>query len=675
MIAEVIPGKRTGTDIETFSYLVPDKFESQIKVGSIVDVPWGAKTIRGMVLENQKPGHQSQNESFKIKNIINIDSEFTIPVSYIDVISWISKYYLCSLGEALSLFMPPTEVKSRKGKVKSGDEKKRIIELSSEQQEIFDVVKPQLASSEKSPVLIHGVTGSGKTEIYLRLAQEVIDAGKQVVVLVPEIMLTPQTFGRFEAVFGDKIALMHSGLAKSQRFLSYLQFYRGEKPIILGPRSALLVPSLNIGLIIIDEEHDTSYKQEKNPKYNAVRLAEKIAGANSALLVLGSATPSVESYFKAKSGQYQLFEIKNRYNKLILPPAALVDLRNEIKSGNFSPISKKLQESIAHSLKRKRQIFLFLNRRGSATFISCRECGEIIDCPNCSIPLAYHINQYRSSLSGENPHQTSYYRSKNNNEYLNCHHCDFKSVVPQTCPKCGSLKIKYFGAGVERVESEIRGFFPKARIKKIESSDLSSERAYREFYDELKSGKIDILIGTQVIAKGLDIPSVDLVGIVSADVGLHLPHFKASEKTFQLLTQVSGRSGRKDNVGSTIVQTYWPESEAIRAALMHDYVQFYAKEIKDRQGQNYPPFTRLIRVVAEERRQEKAKEMIAAVAKNLEENKVTFIGPARCFFQKLRNMYRYHLIIKVNGLPDEKISLVFEKHPYLFWDVDPESLL
>ncbi|MCL5410652.1 MAG: primosomal protein N' [Patescibacteria group bacterium] len=675
MIAEIIPEKRTAPDKNIFSYIVPENLQSQIRIGSIVEIPFGKNNIRGVILRIQNTDNRIRVD-YELKEIKSINPDFSVPKQYLDIAKWISKYYLCSLGEAISLFLPPIISRPR---TQSANHESRItnheIRLTSEQEEIFQKLKDKLAhcsirqpaertkndgssrltALDNKPALIHGVTGSGKTEIYLKLAKEAIKINKQVVVLVPEIMLTPQTVEKFEQIFPDQACLLHSGLSKSEKYLNYKQFTVGDKKIIIGPRSALLVPNVNIGLIIIDEEQEDAYKQEKDPRYHAVDLAEKIADRLGALLVLGTATPRIETYYKAKKEIFDLFELKSRYQKLILPPARIIDLKNEIKHDNFSPISLELQKNIAEVLKNKRHAILFLNRRGMATFVSCRECGEIINCPRCNIPMVYHTNYDK--------------------HILNCHHCDYKVPVPSICPVCKSSRIKFFGAGVDKIELEIKRLFPKARIRKIDSKSLQNKGEYMKLYDDLQKGKIDILIGTQILAKGLDIGTVDLVGVISADVGLHLPHFKASEKTFSLLTQVSGRSGRKDNVGRTIIQTYWPNSSAIQFAADHNYKDFYKEEIKEREKFNYPPFCYLIRVISEDKNKQKACDNIFAVAQKLSQNEIDHIGPGPCFLNKINNKFRYHIIIKTNILPNPKITEIFKINPYLIWDTDPVDLL
>ncbi len=655
MICEVIPEKRTALDKKAFSYLVSDELKKNITVGSIVSIPFNKKNIRGVVANLQLTTYNLQLD-YKLKEIISIDDNFSLPKEYIEIAKWIAEYYLCSLGEAISLFLPPN-IKNPRSKFSNlrttdNDLYNVDIKLSSDQKEVFKQLVNKLSTSNQEPILLHGVTGSGKTEIYIKLTEEILRRKQQVVVLTPEIMLTPQLVERFEMYFFNKICLMHSGLSKSERYNCYKEFSSGAKPIIIGPRSALLVPNNNIGLIIIDEEQEDAYKQEKDPRYHVVDLAVKIAKKLDTFLLLGSATPRIETYYKCKGN---LLELKNRYQKLILPPAKIVDLKDEIKKDNFSPISVELKNKIVEILKKKKQTILFLNRRGMSTFVSCRECGEVINCPRCSIPLVYHV-------FGEQ-------------NILNCHHCDYKSKVPAKCPNCGSTKIKFFGIGIDKIEKEVIELFPKARIKKIDSKSLQKKNDYMKLYDDLKNHQIDILIGTQILAKGLDISNVDLVGIISADTGLHLPFYKAGEKVFSLITQVSGRSGRKNNVGQTIIQTYWPDSPSIRLAALHDYHTFYENEIVEREKYNYPPFCHLVRVISEDRNEQRAKKEIDDIANKLRKNNVDFIGPAKCFLSKINNRYRYHLIIKIKTLPDSRIAEAFKINPYLVWDVDPVDLL
>ncbi len=656
MTIEIIPEIKTFSDVESFSYLIPEKLKDKVKIGSIVSMPFGKRTIQGVVAEIREK--EQKPNKFEIKEIISIDPNFSLPVEYIAIARWISEYYLCTLGEAISLFMPPTMKRLRKilekEKMKARDYKELKL-LNVEQETIFQKLKSEINSPNKKPALIRGVTGSGKTEIYIGLAKETLEQGKRVIVLVPEIMLTPQTIERFQEIFDDEVTLMHHGLSKSEKYYCYSEFQSGQKPILIGPRSALLVPSSEIGLIIIDEEQEDSYKQEQSPRYHAVTLAEKIAEKVGALLVLGTATPRTETYYRAKTGEYQLCTLEKRHHQEKLPQAEIVDLKNEFKYNNYSPISLKLQEGIRQVLSEKRQILLFLNRRGTATFVSCRDCGFVVLCPNCSIPLIYHV--------------------KNDSNFLSCHHCDYKAPVPKRCPDCQGSKIKFFGIGVDKIVSEIHKLFPEARIAKIDSTTITKKSDYQDFFRRFKKAEIDIVIGTQMIAKGLDIPGVDLVGIVSADTGLHLPHYKAGEKSFQLLTQVSGRSGRKDNQGKTIIQTYWNDASPIKYASLHDYDGFYNEEIASRQEFSYPPFKKLVRVISEDADKNKAEAQIQKVAKELSTASVDFIGPGSCFYERLHSKFRFHLIIKSDKIPNRSVSEIYKQFPNLTWDIEPSNLL
>lgn len=652
MIVDVIPEIRTHGGEGFFSYSVPDELTQQIKVGSIVGIQFGNKTIRGVVGAISK---KQEARDYKLKKIISINSEFIIPEKYIAIAMWVSEYYLCSLGEAISMFLPPV-IKQPRVKIKDAILKnKKLNPLTHDQKNIFQKLSKQLSSSKKKPALIYGVTGSGKTEIYLHLAKKTIEFGKSVILLVPEIILTPQNIERFEEAFSQDVVLMHSGLSKSDKYHCYKSFNSGEKKVIVGPRSALLVPNDNVGLIIVDEEQEESYKQEQNPRYDAVNLAEKISDKTNSLLVLGSATPRIETYYKAKSGIYELYKLSGRYNTLTLPTAEIVDLKDEIKRENFSPISEKLQKALSNVLKQKEQAILFLNRRGMATFVSCRDCGFVANCTRCEVPLIQHLDQ--------------------TGNYLICHHCDKKAPLPHICPDCGSLKIRYFGSGVEKIELEIKKLFPKAKIMRIDSKVLRNHSEYEKFYRDFYDHKFDFVIGTQILAKGFDIPGVSLVGIISADVGLHIPHFRAAEKIFRLITQVSGRSGRRGKPGQTIIQTYWPNSAAIKFAAKHDFDSFYDAEIEKRLEKNYPPKTHIIRVLSEDKTQSKARKNIEKLSSELLKRKIEYIGPGACFFQRLNNKFRYQIIIKIKTLPNKDISALFSHFSNLTWDVDALNLL
>lgn len=657
MIAEIIPATKTSHDVESFSYAVPAEMQKLLQVGSLVAVPFGKQKIRGIVakLETKKP---DSTIKYKLREIASIDDTFILPKEYLETAKWVADYYLCSLGEAVSLFLPPEMKRPRAAAAVESREQKvegKYIKLSAEQEEIFQKLKQKFVEHNNKPSLLFGVTGSGKTEIYIKLAEEIIKSGKQVIVLVPEIILTPQTVERFEEIFADHVCLMHSHLSKSEKFQCFYDFYSGRKPIIVGPRSALLVPSPNLGLVIIDEEQEDSFKQEQNPRYHAVDLAERICKNMSSQLLLGSATPRIETYYKTVNNKYDLFTLHQRYAKDGLPTSTIVDLRDEIKRDNISPISELLQSEIKKVMDNKQQVLLFLNRRGTATFVSCRDCGHVMLCKNCSIPMIYHLNS--------------------TNGMLNCHHCNYQENTPAHCPKCQSPRIKFFGAGVDKIESEIKKMFPSSRVARVDSTTIKSKKDYYDFYQRFKNKEVDIVIGTQIVAKGLDIPGVDLVGIISADTGLHLPQYRATERVFQILTQVSGRSGRRKDIGRTIIQTYWPESGPTQAASKHNYRLFYDDEIIAREKFNYPPFSHLVNVISENKNDGQAKIQIDKVAQDLNERKIEFIGPGRCFYQRLHGKYRYHLIIKSKTLPLPLLSEITGTNPRVIIDIDPVSLL
>lgn len=650
MIALVAPDTKTGSGVELFSYTVPLDLASKIIIGSVVKIPFGKRKIRGVVFELME---EVKKEKYSLKPIAGLEETF-LPKSFLKVARWMREYYLCSLGEAISLFLPPEMKRPRKECIRKQFPPAVSIKLSPSQNEIFLKLKALLDRRESSTSLILGVTGSGKTEIYLKLVAETLKKGKQVIALVPEIVLTPQTIARFEAAFPRETAIMHSGLSASEKYRCWHDYFSGNKKIIIGPRSALLIPTEKTGLIIVDEEQEDAYKQESTPRYHAVRLAQEIVSRLNIPLVLGTATPRVETFFRSQNGDINYFELKKRFGAESLPLAKIVDLKDEIKAGNNSVISRELQEKLSFVLGNNKQALLFLNRRGSSTFVSCRDCGYVVECANCSLPMVYHLN-FKTG-------------------FLSCHHCESKSQVPEICPQCGSSKIKFFGAGIEKLFAEAKSLFPNAKIEKLEA-DGGSKNKYEEVYEKVLRKEIDFLIGTQLIAKGLDLPDVDLVGIVSADTGLHMPSYRANEKLFQLLTQVSGRSGRRENQGETIIQTYWPESFTVLTASKHDFSAFYSTEIENRKLFNYPPFCHLVRIVTEQPSNSKAVEMINNIAADLKRLGKNFIGPGCCFYSRLRGKYRHHLILKLDKLPDNDVLKLSESYPQVIFDVDPTNLL
>lgn len=442
------------------------------------------------------------------------------------------------------------------------------ISLNEEQQRALKSIE----KTEKVVTLLHGLTGSGKTEVYLNIASRVIENSGEVIVLVPEIGLTPQMIERFKGRFGKNVAIIHSKLSSGERYDEYRKVLNGDVKVVVGVRSAVFVPFKNLKMIIVDESHDSSYEFHDNLKYDTIEVAiHRMKGKGKVLL--GSATPSIESYFYAKKGYYNLCELKNRAKKgAFLPNTKIVDMRDELLMGNISIFSRELRDAIKDKLEKKEQIILFLNRRGFSNFISCRSCGEVIKCDNCDISMTYH-------------------KSKNR---LICHYCGSTKEVPKVCPNCGSKFIKQFGIGTQKVEEEVNKLFPEARVVRMDRDTTTKKDSFKNFYDIVKNREADIIIGTQMVSKGFDFENVTLVGIVAADLSLYISDYKAKEKTFQLVTQVAGRAGRSSKKGEVIIQTYSPDSEIIKYSANGDYKDFYEYEISERKLFLYPPYMKLI---------------------------------------------------------------------------------
>jgi primosomal protein N' (replication factor Y) len=510
--------------------------------------------------------------------------------------------------------------------------------LTAAQQSALTAVNQGLdtAIPGRAPVfLLHGVTGSGKTEVYLHAAAHALQQGRQVIILVPEIALTHQIVERFTARFPGRVAVLHSRLSLGERFDQWRAIAEGGLDIIIGPRSALFAPAARLGLIVMDEEHEWAYKQQDTPPlYHARTVARRLAQEYGAALLLGSATPDVESYHLAVTGRYRLLELPDRLTPHVntpLPPVTLVDLRQELKSGNLSIFSRRLKTEMTAALRNGEQIILFYNRRGGATFIQCRDCGEVIKCRNCQLPLGYHPVENR----------------------LVCHHCNAGYRLPETCPVCRSRRIKYLGLGTQKLEEETRREFPESRILRWDSDAARGKDAGYRIFDEFRSGKADILIGTQVVARGLDLPGVGLVGVINADTALNLPDFRAGERTFQLLAQVAGRAGRGEFAGRVVVQSYQPEHYAVAAAVGHNYAEFYQKELDYRRMLGYPPFgelavitTRHVREAESLRQAQNIKQKLTGQLDARGLTGISFIGPAPAFVPRRRGCYRFQLIVK-----------------------------
>lgn len=540
------------------------------------------------------------------------------------------------------------------------------LTLTADQQAAFQSIRASLSNqvvTGGSPAvfLLHGVTGSGKTEVYLQALAETLKMGKKGIVLVPEIALTPQTIERFAARFPHRVAVLHSKLSLGEQFDEWRRIRQGEFDVVVGSRSAIFAPQPNLGLIVIDEEHEWTYKQDNSPHYHARDVAVKLAELTGAVVVLGSATPDIETYYKAKNGDFKLLTLPERVVPSVgaaLPAVEVVDMREELKAGNRSIFSRALSEAINTAVANREQVILFLNRRGGATFIQCRRCGFVLRCRRCGVPLSQHI--------AENT--------------LICHQCNLKAPVPRVCPNCSSPQIKFFGMGTQKLEQEVGYAFPRARQLRWDSDATGGKSSNEEILKKFRSGQADILIGTQMVAKGHDIPSVTLVGVVAADISLNFPDFRAGERTFQLLCQVAGRAGRGPAGGKVIIQTYLPENYAVQAAARYDFDSFYEQELTYRRQLHYPPFTRLARLLYThtndavcQRQAEKMRDLLIVEKDKRGIAGISIIGPAPAYIHRLRGRYRWHIILRGSDLSDFMSPLSFPQG----WtvDIDPVGLI
>jgi primosomal protein N' (replication factor Y) (superfamily II helicase) len=524
-----------------------------------------------------------------------------------------------------------------------------------------------LTSSSPHPMLLHGVTGSGKTEVYLRAIARALRLGRQALVLVPEIALTTQLVRRFAARFPGQLAVLHSGLSLGERYDEWRRLRRGVARVAIGSRSAVFAPLPELGLIIVDEEHELTYKHDGTPRYHARDAALELARIVGCPLVLGSATPSVESYAAAKAGHYQLLEMPQRVGgglgvdglprsaPLPLPPVRLVDMRRELQQGNRSIFSGRLHQALDGVLERGEQAILFLNRRGAASFVLCRDCGHVVSCPACSGPLTVHYDEQDGGRRTKDEGSTGpAFVFRPSSSVLLCHSCGYNELMPAFCPNCLSSRIKAFGIGTQRVEEEVLRLFPTARVLRWDRDSVTGKGAHGRMLDTMVEGKADVLVGTQMIAKGLDLPMVSLVGVVSADTGLHLPDFRSGERAFQLLTQVAGRAGRRTDGAQVLIQTYNPEHYALQATQEHDYHAFYNQEIAFRRETGYPPYGQLVRFIfssgSEHGCEREAKNLARRLNELLERRKLHdwgVIGPAPCFIRRTRGRWRWHVLLRV----------------------------
>lgn len=613
----------------TYSF---DETRLDVKTGSKVGITFG----RGTKIHDGYVFGVKDHLDEKIrglKSVISVDDSISLSEEMISTCSWMRSRYLCKYTDGLSCFLPPGKAPKRKitadarEPVEASDIR---LSLTEEQLNAISQIEKAMDSGKRDIFLIQGVTGSGKTEVYIQAIKKCLEEGKRAIMMVPEISLTGQMIDRFEERFGStQIAVLHSKLSRGRRYEEWLRIRSGEVNIVIGARSAVFAPVEDIGLIILDEEHESTYKSDMSPKYDTVEVAIKRAAFYEGVVLLGSATPSVVSRYRAEQGIYKYIRLEKRYNQMPMPHVKIVDMRQELRDGNRSMFSRAMAEGIKRTLDEGRQVILFLNRRGFSSFVSCRECGEVIRCPDCGISLTYH---------------------KRANSLV-CHYCGHVQPVPDECPECGSRMIRYFGTGTEKLEEETAELFPDHRIVRLDLDSIQKKGSLNRILSDFRKGKTHILIGTQIVAKGLDFANVGFVGIMSADVTLNIPDFRSSERTFQLMTQAAGRAGRGDEPGYVVVQTYEPGSYAIRTAAAQDADKFYEKEIDFRRTLGYPPYSDMIQVlftgrdeskVAEEARiwyEELVELMGASRAKNI-------YRPQPAALSRIKETYRYSMLLK-----------------------------
>lgn len=695
LYAEIILNSEALEIDRPFTYKIPVELEEKVQVGQIVKVPFGMgnKTSEGFVLSIKE--ENEVNISFRVKKISSIvTDEPIINEDDINLINFLREKYLCKYIDAFRLLIPVGIMKGAKSKrkkvivFKSDDlsciqkpdgyidiinflrensgkytkselinvnsisqyklnkliEKELLVveeetvfrynnrtynidyekELTFEQKYVLD----EYNNSDNKLFLLKGVTGSGKTEVYMRMVEDVLEKNQPAIVLVPEISLTPQMIERFKGRFGRNVALFHSKLSDGERFDEWFRVKEGKAKLVVGARSAIFLPLKNLGLIIIDEEHENTYKSDQNPKYQTKEVAEFLSNQKECRVVLGSATPTIETYYRALTGDLKLLELNSRVDGKAMPPMKIVDMRSELRSGNISLFSRELFRDIQEKLSKGEQIILFLNRRGFSTFVSCRSCGYVFKCEECDISMTYH----RSGM-------------------LVCHYCGKTKRSPEKCPKCDSKYVKFFGAGTQRVEEEVKKYFKDARVLRMDVDTTRGKDSYENIYNSFKEGKADILIGTQMISKGLDFKKVTLVGVLAADMSINIPDYRAAERTFQIITQVAGRAGRGEKQGKVVIQTYTPEHYSLEYAVNYDYEGFYEKEFTVRALMKYPPFGKILLINGISKKEELLKNFmhkIFNVIKPLAEKEldVDVLGPIPCLVSKVKENYRWQIVMK-----------------------------
>ncbi|MFA5857618.1 MAG: primosomal protein N' [Elusimicrobiota bacterium] len=656
-----------------FGYNVPDNLVNSVTPGVRVNVPFGKQGAKVGYVINVFP--DTKHDGWKdVQSVYS--PELFLGKDNLELTKWLSRHYACTLGEAAAAVLPVNICEPKRKKViPEGTASEPYIpdtgtppeyELTAEQAVAVDAIIQQLKTGTPATFLLHGVTASGKTEVYFRVIEYLFSQNRHVVYLLPEISLTPQFVELTQKRFGkNRIGVWHSRISAGKRYETLRRAMHGEVQLMLGARSAVFAPFNNLGCIIVDEEHEFTYKQDTKPYYHTREVAAKRAELTNSVVILGSATPSIESRYFADQRKYKLLELKQRVTGMSHAIAEMVDLKTS-KSSFTTVLSNELKTALAECLNNHQQSILFVNRRGFASSITCRSCGYIAECPRCGVKLVYH-------------------RTEDN---LQCHFCAYREKVNLRCPNCNGVRINYGGVGTEKVESEIKKLFPSARVHRMDTDTTGKKDVYEQVYRAVKDEQLDILIGTQMIAKGFDFPKVSLVGIISADITLYIPDFRSSERAFQLLTQVAGRAGRSDTPGRVILQTYHPEHYVYKAFIANDYHEFYTQELALRKQFGYPPFNQLARIVfrhEEEQRVKYVAENMAASIRNMVtlfgySNTLLLLGPAPAPYARIREQYRYQLIIKGPEAQVEKVMQELKPLPsktgvLITYDVDAMDML
>ena len=608
-----------GTMIQALKTVIPvkQKIKSKEKRSLILllEEEKAIKQLELYIKKNNKARERLLKELIRVKEL-----DYELATSQLHISSSVIKAFVeqeIIKIESTKIYRNPVLVQQK------GDNK---IVLNNEQQYIVDSIKDDFNKQKKKTYMIHGITGSGKTEVYIHLIQEAVQSGKQSIVLIPEISLTYQTVMRFYKHFGNRVSIINSKLSSGERYDQFERAKNGELDVMIGPRSALFTPFTNLGFIIIDEEHEGSYKSETVPKYHARETAIERAKMSGASVVLGSATPSIDSYYKALEGEYELYSLNKRTSDSELPTVEIVDLRDELKNGNRSILSIKLRECIQDRLEKKEQIMLFINRRGYAGFVSCRACGHVMKCPHCDVSLSAH-----------------------NNGKLICHYCGYGEKMVKQCPTCGSKYIGGFRAGTQQIEETVQKEYPQARVLRMDMDTTKSKDGHEKILSAFSNGEADVLIGTQMIVKGHDFPNVTLVGVLAADLSLYSNDYHASERTFQLLTQAAGRAGRGEKKGEVVIQTYSPKHYSVTSSSNQNYKEFYEQEISYRSIAGYPPVSNMLAVLITSDKEEQAQLGAVLLKNKIDEmhlSQTIVIGPSDCTIAKVKDMYKKIIYIK-----------------------------